>query len=87
MLCEFYRAYQVQYSGLFTVEASLYSSVLVDPFQHDVPSTLSPEPLSCPVEDGGPSGHATPSDDRSLSSDDVSLSSQSDESLSAKVER
>ncbi|XP_048833962.1 UBX domain-containing protein 4-like [Brienomyrus brachyistius] len=45
------------------------------------------ELLSRPVEDGGPSGHATPSDDRSLSSDDVSLSSQSDESLSAKVER
>ncbi|XP_048833918.1 UBX domain-containing protein 4-like isoform X11 [Brienomyrus brachyistius] len=50
-------------------------------------SPASKELLSRPVEDGGPSGHATPSDDRSLSSDDVSLSSQSDESLSAKVER
>nr|XP_023677409.1 UBX domain-containing protein 4 [Paramormyrops kingsleyae] len=52
-----------------------------------VASPASKEPLSCPVDDGGPSGHATPSDDRSLSSDDVSLSSQSDESLNAKVER
>ncbi|KAL4618022.1 UBX domain-containing protein 4 [Arapaima gigas] len=47
----------------------------------------SKESLSRPTEDGGPSGYVTPAEDRSLSSDDVSLSSQSDEGLSAKVER
>ncbi|KPP65469.1 UBX domain-containing protein 4-like [Scleropages formosus] len=39
-----------------------------------------------PAEDGSPSGYVTPAEDQSLSSDDVSLSSQSDEGLNAKNE-
>ncbi|XP_018620463.1 UBX domain-containing protein 4 [Scleropages formosus] len=48
---------------------------------------VSKESLSRPAEDGSPSGYVTPAEDQSLSSDDVSLSSQSDEGLNAKVER
>ncbi|XP_036401134.1 UBX domain-containing protein 4-like isoform X1 [Megalops cyprinoides] len=55
------------------------------------PSTASSaapkESLSTSVEEGGASGHVTPGEDRSVSSDDVSLTSQTDESLDAKVER
>uniref|UniRef100_A0A8B9KHD8 UBX domain-containing protein 4 n=1 Tax=Astyanax mexicanus TaxID=7994 RepID=A0A8B9KHD8_ASTMX len=45
------------------------------------------ESLSMPVEEGGASGHATPGDDRSLSSDDTSQASQAEEALDSKVER
>ncbi|XP_067112311.1 UBX domain-containing protein 4 isoform X1 [Osmerus mordax] len=48
------------------------------------PST-SKESLSRPVEEA--SGHVTPGEDRSTSSDDASASSQPDEGLDAKVER
>uniref|UniRef100_A0AAR2M0A5 UBX domain-containing protein 4 n=1 Tax=Pygocentrus nattereri TaxID=42514 RepID=A0AAR2M0A5_PYGNA len=53
------------------------------------PSTAatSKESLSMPVEEGGASGHATPGEDRSLSSDDASQASQAEEPLDAKVER
>ncbi|KAL7866118.1 hypothetical protein SRHO_G00113650 [Serrasalmus rhombeus] len=53
------------------------------------PSTAatSKESLSMPVEEGGASGHATPGEDRSLSSDDTSQASQAEEPLDAKVER
>ncbi|KAI1884920.1 hypothetical protein AGOR_G00214860 [Albula goreensis] len=50
-------------------------------------SSASKESLSRPVEEGGESDHMTPSEDRSVSSDDVSLSSQTDEDLNAKVQR
>ncbi|XP_066497417.1 UBX domain-containing protein 4 [Hoplias malabaricus] len=45
------------------------------------------ESLSMPMEEGGASGHVTPGDDRSLSSDDTSQASQADEGLEARVER
>ncbi|XP_036396664.1 UBX domain-containing protein 4-like isoform X2 [Megalops cyprinoides] len=51
------------------------------------PPATSKESLSRPAEEGGASGYVTPAEDRSLSSDDVSLSSQSEEALDAKVER
>ncbi|KAG5833207.1 hypothetical protein ANANG_G00273450 [Anguilla anguilla] len=47
----------------------------------------SKESLSRPAEEGGASGYVTPAEDRSLSSDDLSLSSQPDEGVDAKVER
>ncbi|XP_076854434.1 UBX domain-containing protein 4 [Brachyhypopomus gauderio] len=47
----------------------------------------SKESLSMPAGECGASGYVTPSEDRSLSSDDVSQASQSEESLDAKVER
>ncbi|KAJ8349809.1 hypothetical protein SKAU_G00249390 [Synaphobranchus kaupii] len=54
-------------------------------------STAAPAPskesLSSPAEEGGASGYVTPAEDRSLSSDDLSLSSQPDEGVDAKVER
>ncbi|XP_029937079.1 UBX domain-containing protein 4 [Myripristis murdjan] len=50
------------------------------------PST-SKESLSRTVDSGSPSGDMTPGEDRSLSSDDASHSSQSDKNLDAKVER
>lgn len=37
--------------------------------------------------EGSPSGHVTPGEDRSSSSDDLTVSSQTDEGLDAKVER
>ncbi|KAJ8247118.1 hypothetical protein GJAV_G00258950 [Gymnothorax javanicus] len=40
-----------------------------------------------PVEEGGLEGHVTPAEDRSVSSDEASLNSGTDEDLSAKVER
>ncbi|KAG9349394.1 hypothetical protein JZ751_027837 [Albula glossodonta] len=64
---------------------------------HTLPSTIadentatpttSKESLSRPAEESVASGYTTPAEDRSLSSDDVSLSSQPDEGLDAKVER
>uniref|UniRef100_A0A4W4HDY3 UBX domain-containing protein 4 n=1 Tax=Electrophorus electricus TaxID=8005 RepID=A0A4W4HDY3_ELEEL len=53
------------------------------------PSTAatSKESLSLPMEECGASGYVTPGDDRSLSSDDTSQASQSEESMDAKVER
>uniref|UniRef100_A0A8B9KKA7 UBX domain-containing protein 4 n=1 Tax=Astyanax mexicanus TaxID=7994 RepID=A0A8B9KKA7_ASTMX len=50
-------------------------------------AAASKESLSMPVEEGGASGHATPGDDRSLSSDDTSQASQAEEALDSKVER
>ncbi|XP_062861695.1 UBX domain-containing protein 4 [Trichomycterus rosablanca] len=47
----------------------------------------SKESLSKPVEEEGASGHVTPAEDRSLSSDDASQASQAEESLDAKVDR
>lgn len=45
------------------------------------------ESLSMPVEEAGASGHMTPGDERSQSSDDTSQASQAEEPLDAKVER
>lgn len=45
------------------------------------------ECLSRSAEEDGAAGAVTPGDDRSLSSDDVSLASQPEEGLDAKVER
>lgn len=53
----------------------------------NTPAAASKESLSMPMEVGGASGHATPGDDRSLSSDDASQTSQAEEALDAKVER
>ncbi|KAI4887752.1 hypothetical protein NFI96_023694 [Prochilodus magdalenae] len=50
-------------------------------------AAASKESLSMPVEEGGASGHATPGEDRSLSSDDTSQASQAEENLDARVER
>ncbi|XP_072542639.1 UBX domain-containing protein 4 [Salminus brasiliensis] len=50
-------------------------------------TAASKESLSMPLEEEGASGHATPGDDRSLSSDDTSQASQAEEPLDAKVER
>ncbi|XP_062390718.1 UBX domain-containing protein 4 [Sardina pilchardus] len=51
------------------------------------PTATSKECLSRPAEEDGASGPLTPSDDRSLSSDDVSLASQSEEGLDTRVDR
>lgn len=45
------------------------------------------ESLSKPMEDAGASGHVTPGEERSQSSDDTSQASQTEEPLDAKVER
>ncbi|KAG7331472.1 hypothetical protein KOW79_005441 [Hemibagrus wyckioides] len=50
-------------------------------------SSASKESLSMPLEEAGASGHVTPGDDRSQSSDDTSQASQAEEPLDAKVER
>ncbi|XP_061082853.1 UBX domain-containing protein 4-like [Conger conger] len=55
--------------------------------ENSTPPAPSKESLSRPAEEGGASGYVTPAEDRSLSSDDLSLSSQPDEGLDAKVER
>ncbi|XP_060785278.1 UBX domain-containing protein 4 isoform X2 [Neoarius graeffei] len=53
------------------------------------PSTAatSKESLSMHMEEAGASGHVTPGDDRSQSSDDTSPASQAEEPLDTKVER
>ncbi|KAF7709907.1 hypothetical protein HF521_016757 [Silurus meridionalis] len=50
-------------------------------------SAASKESLSMPMEEAGASGHVTPGDDRSQSSDDTSQASQVEEPLDTKVER
>ncbi|KAJ8255982.1 hypothetical protein COCON_G00198460 [Conger conger] len=55
--------------------------------ENSTPPAPSKESLSRPAEEGGASGYVTPAEDRSLSSDDLSISSQPDEGLDAKVER
>lgn len=45
------------------------------------------ESLSMPMEEAGASGHVTPGDDKSQSSDDTSQASQAEEPLDTKVER
>ncbi|KAJ8351600.1 hypothetical protein SKAU_G00230760 [Synaphobranchus kaupii] len=50
-------------------------------------STTPKESLPGPVEEVGEEGHVTPTEDRSVSSDEVSLNSATDEDISAKVER
>ncbi|KAJ8415037.1 hypothetical protein AAFF_G00007350 [Aldrovandia affinis] len=50
-------------------------------------SAASKESLSMPAEEGASSGYVTPAEDRSVSSDDMSLSSQPDKGQDAKVER
>ncbi|XP_076119610.1 UBX domain-containing protein 4 [Alosa pseudoharengus] len=51
------------------------------------PTATSKECLSRPAEEDSASGPQTPGDDMSLSSDDVSLASQSEEGLDTRVER
>ncbi|XP_012674436.2 UBX domain-containing protein 4 [Clupea harengus] len=55
--------------------------------EEPAPASTSKESLSRPAEEDGASGPATPGDDRSLSSDDVSLASQPEEGLDVKVDR
>ncbi|KAJ8388352.1 hypothetical protein AAFF_G00133780 [Aldrovandia affinis] len=50
-------------------------------------SSTPTESLSGPAEEGGASGHVTPGDLPSASSDEVSLGSQTDDDVNVKVER
>ncbi|XP_053482458.1 UBX domain-containing protein 4 [Ictalurus furcatus] len=65
--------------------ASLNSDIVTG--SSSTAAAASKESLSTPMEEAGASGHVTPGDDRSQSSDDTSQASQAEENLDAKVER